>query len=772
MQARARNRARNTGLTTDERIDQIITWIAVGTLFMIPLLFSYFKIVAVFDELRITLLHLSAGLIASLWLWQTALRLYRNGSQTRDATSWDLVRWAGKNAARWALVAVGIFTLVQLFSTLLSPLPIISFFGSDDARSGYNTYDSFSMTLLLFAIAVRFRTARQLELLAYALAGAGTVAAVYGIAQHFGWDPIGENAGNARTLASFGNTLNFGGFLVMSIPATMAVWLFRNKRPKLWMVVVALALAFQFTGVLLTGSRGATLGSATGIGVFAVIALLMFSRRDLLRIAAATIVALVISLIITALPSPQGVVAVNRALSISDGQPSSDSVSTDIGGGLSGRFSIWKSTMKLATTWDMPLEEPTVNAMLRPLFGVGPDLFVYSFPFVGAPQTNLAKVDHAHNFPLHTLIELGFLGLAALTAITTLVVIAGIRTVVRLRSVRGINTPVLLSLAFLPALAGKLVEVQTSVPRVSDLAMMIALIGAAIAVHEYVRRSTASEEVAEEEQETRNASSTAFTAPRPAFVGSILIAAILVTGVFLTLFFSWDVRRLSASRHLAVTHDDPDILVRSYGWQDAQAQAPERDSFTVTLFEQYMRAADQQKALGNEDEAIRMLLAGRDLLLVYEKRDPFMIDAQLGLGKTVSKMTEWGYHEYAQEMSVRYIKIVRIYPYFPSLAGTAATVMASLGNHDLAIEFAEQAIATEATTKPWAKAWYAKGRSLFELGREDEAIEALMTATQKEPNSDGATLAHQILAEIYELRGDTQNAEKHDALGRRPLGLG
>ena len=104
-------------------------------------------------------------------------------------------------------------------------------------------------------------------------------------------------------------------------------------------------------------------------------------------------------------------------------------------------------------------------------------------------------------------------------------------------------------------------------------------------------------------------------------------------------------------------------------------------------------------------------------------------------------MTEWGYTEYAPEMADRYIRIVELSPNFPSLAGTAATVMASVGLHELSIEYADQAIATEATTKPWAKAWYAKGRSLYELGRDDEAIPVLVTATEKEPDSDGATLS-------------------------------
>ena len=67
--------------------------------------------------------------------------------------------------------------------------------------------------------------------------------------------------------------------------------------------------------------------------------------------------------------------------------------------------------------------------------------------------------------------------------------------------------------------------------------------------------------------------------------------------------------------------------------------------------------------------------------------------------------------------------------------------MSSVGLHKLAIEYAEKAIATEEKTKPWSKAWYAKGRSLYELGQEEKAIFALTTATEKEPGTEGAILS-------------------------------
>ena len=162
---------------------------------------------------------------------------------------------------------------------------------------------------------------------------------------------------------------------------------------------------------------------------------------------------------------------------------------------------------------------------------------------------------------------------------------------------------------------------------------------------------------------------------------------------------------------------------------------------------------------------MRLIRTGRELLLEYEKRDPVEWDEQIGLSKITATLAEWGNLEYAQELADRSRKIVQLYPSYPSLVGTAATAMTSVGLHEVAIEYADMVIAVEESTQPWSKAWYAKGRALFELGREDEAIATLITATEKQPGAEGALLAHQVLAQIYSLRGETELSEMHRELG-------
>ena len=145
---------------------------------------------------------------------------------------------------------------------MLSPLPVISFFGGDESRSGYNLYDSLSLAVIFFSVTFRFRTIDSLKLLVYTLVVTGTVAAMYGVAQHFGWDPIGGNLA-LRVQASFGNTLNFGGYMVMSIPATLAI--VHIKRNFIWwpsLLFIGLALSMQMAAVWFSGGRGSFVAGA------------------------------------------------------------------------------------------------------------------------------------------------------------------------------------------------------------------------------------------------------------------------------------------------------------------------------------------------------------------------------------------------------------------------------------------------------------------------------------------------------------------------------
>ena len=753
--------------TLSERIDQAIFWLTISALVVAPLAFSYYEVVSVFNELKVVGVHLLAGLIAILWLWQILLGRVNQISAADNELKWALMGWAGRSPARWAMIGAAVWVFAQIASTLLSPLPVISFYGGDEARSGYNLYDSLSISIIFLSVALRFRTLRHLELLVYTLVITGAIAASYALAQHFGWDDIGKNAGRTRPIASFGNTLNFAGYMVMSIPATLALAYKKFNREWLAVGIITGILSIQLAGIWIAGGRGPYVAVITSLVIFAAVSLAIGNKKQNIRYLGVFVVSALITAIIVALPSARGDIGLSRARSLGSAFEVGAS-STNIEAGLAGRLNIWSSSLRLTTGWDLPIDEPTVNTALRPLFGIGQDMYVYAFPLIGNPQSQLALVDHTHNYELMILIEQGFVGLFGFMMLTLLLGVATFAITRRFRrSGRGLDTTGILLLAILPATIGKLADLQTGVARISDLAMMLAIFGATIAIYEIANRQLRSDEPEPETapEKTKSQSATAITASNQAVLGSVLLAAILFTAIFATLFVSWDMRRLSASRMLAVGWDAETKLERAQVWDAIQKKAPERESFTFSLFEQYLEVAKQQHDGGNPEEGLRLLMIGRDMLLEYEKRDPFELDTQIGLSKTTSTLTGWGYNEYAQELADRARRTADSYPAYPTLVGTSATALTSVGLHEVAIEYADKAIAMEATTQPWSKAWYAKGRALYELGKEEEAIQTLITATEKQPGAEGALLAHQVLAQIFEARGEDELFEFHKEMG-------
>ena len=734
-----------------------------------PLVFNYFDVVAVFNELKIVSLHLLAGLIAILWCWHIAIKQIIKRSEPNNISDWDLLNWAGKNPARWALLAAVIWFFSIVASTLLSPLPMISLFGADEGRTGYNLYDYLSLIVIFGSVTLRFRTLKALKLLGYTVVITGTIAAAYGISQHFGWDPIAGNEGRTRVIASFGNTLNFGGYLVMSIPATMAFTYKQADKKRIHVALLVAALSLQLAGLWFSGGRGPWVATSASIASFFVIAAALGSSKDTSRAIYGLAASTVIAFIIVALPSPQKDIGLDRVLSISD-QFAFETESTDIQGGLIGRFNIWGSLLNQATHWQVPVEEPIANSILRPLFGVGPDMLVYVFPLIGKPQSRLALVDHAHNYPLQVLMEHGFIGFSGFIAMVMLVGISIFLLILRMRNRQErINDEILIILALMPPVIGRMFELQTGVARISDMAMNFALIGGIIACYEIINRRIDAEKISTGPLKTSHKTQTKTGTVNQLMMIATIAIALLVTVSVITNFVSWDLRRLSASRNLAIQWQHSEQEVRAQAWEDAQKRAPERKSFTFTLFETYHKVSKEQFTLGNTQEALRLIHAGRDLLIEFEKHDPLELDVQIGLTKSASTLMEWGYFEYAQELAERAIKLAESNPAYPSILGTSATALTSVGQHELAIEYADQAIATESTTHPWSKAWYAKGRALYELRREPEAIAALQTATEKQPGAEGALLSHQVLGQIYQFRGETGLAEYHQTEGAKDI---
>ena len=239
----------------------------------------------------------------------------------------------------------------------------------------------------------------------YALLGAvligATLAAVFGLREYIEYYKPPLNDFAHRTFGSFANPDFLAGYLLLTLPITLAA--FVAVRERMLRLLLGLGLAFQSACLLLTGSR-------SGVGMLLVtlvvwLALVAYAgglRRHRRGIAAGlTVFALGAALGVAPTRSRFGTVTVTNQKTGKTSQQSVTEAQSH-----SGQFRRW--------TWD-----GTVHmALANPLLGTGVGTYEVAYPRYAETAFTL----HAHNGYLQWLAETGIPGglflLAALAAAT------------------------------------------------------------------------------------------------------------------------------------------------------------------------------------------------------------------------------------------------------------------------------------------------------------------------------------------------------------------
>lgn len=298
------------------------------------------------------------------------------------------------SASVLALVAV------TVLSALFSAHPSLAWNGSNWRRFGGLTQAVCLLTGLILAASTRGESERILPVFR-AICAAGVVAALYGILQYFGWDPIltastyeaGEGPFRiVRPPSTMGHSDYFAAFLLW--PVFLGLGLSRmGSRWLGWTSVCTGGIA-----ILLSGSRGALLGLA-GAAV-----LYVWSAKPRLRVwgTAAAISLIAVGAFYV---SPAGERLRARAHWIGE----------DPAGG--ARLLLWRDSLRMAAT--------------HPWSGFGPESFVAEFPRFQSVELARLYPDFYHESPhnlwIDTLSGQGVPGLLAQLAMVLLAISAGVR---------------------------------------------------------------------------------------------------------------------------------------------------------------------------------------------------------------------------------------------------------------------------------------------------------------------------------------------------------
>jgi O-antigen ligase len=276
--------------------------------------------------------------------------------------------------------------LSAALSTVLAGHRTLAIFGSNWRRLGLIS----TTAILLFAFFTAAWVAaerRNLILLLRAIAIAGIFAGGYGITQYFRFDPLlpvssylaGEGPSTiVRPPGTLGHADYLAAWLAMAVFASLAlartgesVW---SRRAGVTAAVVGMV------AIVLSGTRGALLGTAAGFGY------LLFRIRPVPSRRSIALAAGVSCLFVAFVASPAGMMLRSRfRWSIAD-----------LKGG--ARLLLWRDSARLG--------------LERPLFGFGPDTFVAEFPRAQSLELAQEYPDFFHESP-HNVIVDAFIGQGA-----------------------------------------------------------------------------------------------------------------------------------------------------------------------------------------------------------------------------------------------------------------------------------------------------------------------------------------------------------------------
>lgn len=433
---------------------------------------------------------LACYLVIMMIVWWVVHPSLRSESQ---AFGWGRTafRSVAGHPARYVVLAAAAIAISTIISVAFSPVRSIGLTGID---TGWDTYGLVGIaTYLVFFMAIirHMRTADQIRRLFWVTATTASLVSIYAIVQHFGFDPFLSSPEPAlRAYGSFGNPIFLGSYLVLSLPLTIAlILIYRDKmEASLHIWIGAAMISLQVMALVFSLSRGPWVGALVGAGSFLVLGLWIWGIKAMVRPLLILLVAFGVAYLGTLLPVSGG--DASQVIGERVG-----SIGRDVTGGLNNRLTIWSTSQDVF--FDIPWvdterypEIPELSARaLRPLVGYGPDMFQFVYPLVGESTYTFELASHGHNFAIHTLIELGLLGVIAYGALALSV---GALLFRMLRVAKSGSYPywvAALLVGLAAAFAGRLVEQIPGKAQIADLtlAWMLAALVAVLASNSFTQ---------------------------------------------------------------------------------------------------------------------------------------------------------------------------------------------------------------------------------------------------------------------------------------------
>lgn len=460
----------------------------------IPLIVLSENVFVNFTDLpKVTGLRILASLAAAVLLGHLVLK----AAVTAPAAAAErgrrgpggLFRWFTAEPRRLIILAGLSVVLAAAMSAAFSIRPAVSVWGKDPGRDGHGLYTTAAYFVIFLAIALRLRTAAQAWRLWAAVSLAGLAAALIGISQHWGLDPLSiGGTGGARVTGPSANAVFFGALLVGTMPIAAALslaWAARRGVSPLWfLATVAAAYSFLLAAAF-SGTRGAWLATLVAAGTFALLSWWVGGRKTALSLAAAGATAAVLVIVtvrFTGLEAANPQRGANLAPPSAAGSGLDAAPNTEvnalegarinrqqISSGLSVRMSIWRGALTAFTQTPQVDGGRNMPGPVRSFLGYGPDTFRMVF-LATSPNRYLIeqeRVSAAHNEFLNRLAEVGAFGLLAYMALLGAAIWLGMRAISMAKGA-GVYAAAALSAGLVAAIIGRMAEQMFGIPQAGD----------------------------------------------------------------------------------------------------------------------------------------------------------------------------------------------------------------------------------------------------------------------------------------------------------------
>ena len=210
------------------RVMELMWLLAAG---LVPILFAPPDLMVFPDVPKVVLLRSLVALMAVAWALEWAIGgpvsaeepvRAPAGKRGGEARLRQWLRRAGDDPRLTIIAAGTLFIVANAISTLASESLGVSLWGSNPGRDGYGFLNVASYYALFLVVATHVKSAPQVWRLLGAITFAAFVTSLYGVLQRFGADPF-LPAPPIRITSSFGNALFAASFLVLALPATLAL---------------------------------------------------------------------------------------------------------------------------------------------------------------------------------------------------------------------------------------------------------------------------------------------------------------------------------------------------------------------------------------------------------------------------------------------------------------------------------------------------------------------------------------------------------------------